>query len=48
MSAGQLLKQANQLKRAGKLDEAIASLIGIGRIARQSLFVTVSQIVLST
>ena len=24
MSAGQLLKQANQLKRAGKLDEAIA------------------------
>ena len=24
MSAGQLLKQANQLKRAGRLDEAIA------------------------
>jgi tetratricopeptide (TPR) repeat protein len=24
MSAGQLLKQANQLKRMGKLDEAIA------------------------
>ncbi len=24
MNAGQLLKQANQLKRAGKLDEAIA------------------------
>ncbi|WP_333356941.1 tetratricopeptide repeat protein [Microcoleus sp. B3-A4] len=24
MSAGQLLKQANHLKRAGKLDEAIA------------------------
>ena len=24
MSAGQLLKQANQLKRAGRLDEALA------------------------
>ena len=26
MSAGQLLKQANQLKRAGRLDEAIAKI----------------------
>ncbi len=32
MSAGQLLKQANQLKREGSLDEAIASSLLIAHV----------------
>ncbi|WP_431619238.1 tetratricopeptide repeat protein [Limnospira platensis] len=30
MSAGELLRQANQLKRSGRLDEAIAQRLGTG------------------
>ncbi|BDT10294.1 hypothetical protein H6G58_23725 [Arthrospira platensis FACHB-971] len=37
MSAGELLRQANQLKRSGKLDEAIAQRLDM-RIACLGLF----------